>query len=99
MCIVDNLLDILTGNEHRKTFGPIEEQKNIRLENELFDPVFQNIEPATATDFSHTVKEDPEQDRKNSFEENVDFESLSSLSHEGFDMSFLENLKQQYNKF
>lgn len=86
MCIVDNLLDILTGNEHRKTFGPIEEQKNIRLESALLDSAFQSVPTATAAD----TDVDTETDVK------VDFDSLRSLSQEGIDMSFLDNLLQQF---
>jgi bromodomain-containing protein 7/9 len=86
MCIVDNLLDILTGNEHRKTFGPIEEQKNIRLENALLDSAFENIPDVGA--FHPT---DPEAQVK------VDVDSLRSLSQDGIDMSFLDNLLHQVN--
>ena len=37
MSIVDHLLDILTGNEHRKTSKYIEEMKMLRKEDEVMD--------------------------------------------------------------
>ncbi|CAB4054918.1 BRD7 [Lepeophtheirus salmonis] len=45
MFIVDHLLDILTGNEHRKTSKYIEEQKNLRKEEDLLDKVFAKVDP------------------------------------------------------
>ena len=41
MYVVDHLLDILTGNEHRKTSKYIEEMKNLRKEEELMDSALE----------------------------------------------------------
>ena len=43
MYVVDHLLDILTGNEHRKTSKYIEEMKSLRREDELMDKAFKDI--------------------------------------------------------
>ena len=43
MYVVDHLLDILTGNEHRKTSKYIEEMKSLRKEDELLDNAFKEV--------------------------------------------------------
>merc|ERR1712045_94457 len=43
MYVVDHLLDILTGNEHRKTSKYIEEMKNLRKEDDLLEKAFKDI--------------------------------------------------------
>lgn len=43
MYVVDHLLDILTGNEHRKTSKYIEEMKALRKEDELLDNAFKDL--------------------------------------------------------
>ena len=48
MSIVDHLLDILTGNEHRKTSRYIEEMKMLRKEDEVMDRELKNVKPAAA---------------------------------------------------
>ena len=44
MFIVDHLLDILTGNEHRKTSHYIAEQKMLRKEDELLETTYNDLE-------------------------------------------------------
>ena len=44
MFIVDHLLDILTGNEHRKTSHYIAEQKMLRREDELLESTYTDLE-------------------------------------------------------
>ena len=39
--IVDHLLDILTGNEHKKTAKYIEEEKTVRAEESAVEALFQ----------------------------------------------------------
>ena len=81
--IVDHLLDILTGNEHRKTSKYIEEQKKLRREDALLDNTVETIQD---------LKEEEDEDKK------IDFDGLKSLEEEGIDVSFLDALKQQYDK-
>lgn len=44
MFIVDHLLDILTGNEHRKTSHYIAEQKMLRREDDLLESTYTDLE-------------------------------------------------------
>merc|ERR1712141_659771 len=81
MYVVDHLLDILTGNEHRKTSKYIEEMKNLRKEDELLDNAFKDI-PVNSEDKQDTSKKD------------IDFTSLKSLEKDGIDMSFLDTLQK-----
>ena len=82
MYVVDYLLDILTGNEHRKTCKYIEEMKTLRKEDELMDKAFND------------VNNDKVEETKNS----VDFEALKTLQDDGIDMSFLDALQPFYAK-
>merc|ERR1712223_2364719 len=81
MNVVDHLLDILTGNEHRKTSKYIEEMKNLRKEDELLDNAFKDI-PVNSEDKQDASKKD------------IDFTSLKSLEKDGIDMSFLDTLQK-----
>merc|ERR1712048_619198 len=81
MYVVDHLLDILTGNEHRKTSKYIEEMKNLRKEDELLDNAFKDI-PVNSDDKQDSSKND------------IDFTSLKSLEKDGIDMSFLDSLQK-----
>merc|ERR550532_3472127 len=83
MYVVDHLLDILTGNEHRKTSKYIEEMKNLRKEDELLDKAFTEV-PDTSEDKSNET---------DSNKKGIDFTSLKSLEKDGIDMSFLESLQ------
>jgi len=49
--IVDNLLDILTGNEHRKTSKHIEEQRVLRSEEDLIASAFPSPNVNSQIDF------------------------------------------------
>ena len=83
MYVVDHLLDILTGNEHRKTSKYIEEMKTLRKEDELMDSAFKEVENEV-----EEVKVP-----------SVDFDSLKSLQDDiGIDMSFLDTLQPFYKK-
>ena len=83
--VADHLLDILTDNEHRNSSNYIEEEKKLR-EEELkiysAEPKAVAVETPTEAETSST--------------ENVDFESLKSLSEVGIDVSFLDSLQQQF---
>ena len=68
MYVVDHLLDILTGNEHRKTSKYIEEMKSLRKEDELMDKAFKEVENEV-----EEVK----------VPSAVDFDSLKSLQDDG----------------
>jgi bromodomain-containing protein 7/9 len=87
MNVVDHLLDILTGNEHRKTSKYIEECKMLRKEDELLDGAFKDI------------TKDPEAAANETLpgEETIDFESLKSLQEDGIDMTFLDQLQKDFN--
>jgi len=90
MYVVDHLLDILTGNEHRKTSKYIDEMKTLRKEDELMDKAFIDVEEVTMTTTSD------EQDAKP--KEIVDFDALKTLQDDGIDMSFLGTLQSFYAK-
>ena len=62
MYVVDHLLDILTGNEHRKTSKYIEEMKSLRKEDELLDNAFKEV----------TEKQKSQEEKK----DDIDFSSL-----------------------
>jgi len=85
MYVVDHLLDILTGNEHRKTSKYIEEMKTLRKEDELMDKAFKDVEKV-----SDTEEVEPKSV--------VDFDSLKTLQDDGIDMSFLSTLQSFYTK-
>merc|ERR1712141_793084 len=85
MNVVDHLLDILTGNEHRKTSKYIEEMKALRKEDELLDNAFKEV-----TEIGES--QDDETDKRT----DIDFSSLKSLQDEGIDMSFLDNLQRTW---
>merc|ERR1711899_105624 len=84
MNVVDHLLDILTGNEHRKTSKYIEEMKALRKEDELLDNAFKDI----------PVNSEDKQDAENKAKQDIDFTSLKSLEKDGIDTSFLESLQK-----
>lgn len=93
MFIVDHLLDILTGNEHRKTSHYIAEQKMLRKEDELLESTcedLEELEQLPAQDEQETEKPD---------QKKVDFDSLKSLNADlGIDMSFLDTMKKDYDE-
>merc|ERR1712141_401343 len=91
MYVVDHLLDILTGNEHRKTSKYIDEMKTLRKEDELMDKAFKDVEEEVTTT---TSLSDEQEDDK----EIVDFDALKTLQDDGIDMSFLGTLQSFYAK-
>lgn len=101
MFIVDHLLDILTENEHRKTSKYIEEKKNLRREDEMTEKVFEGAQSLgqQPPDKPTPTENDPVTETEPTIKkEAIDFESLKSLSEDGIDMSFLDNLKTEYNE-
>jgi len=87
--IVDHLLDILTGSEHKKTTKFIEEEKSVRLEESAISAAFGgggDVKKCNSTTASSS-----------SSAAGVDFEALKSLAGEGIDMSFLDSLQSQYS--
>jgi len=83
--IVDHLLDILTGNEHKKTSKYVEEQKCLRAEESAVKAAFEG-EAKAALDGEVKVEAAG----------SVDFASLKSLADDGIDMSFLDSLQSLY---
>jgi len=80
--LVDHLLGILTGNEHKKTSKIVEEAKLLRSEESLVKSAFDT----NSDSFSNNKESQP----------TVDFDSLRTLAKDGIDMSFLEGLQSQY---
>ena len=91
MFIVDHLLDILTGNEHRKTSHYIAEQKMLRREDDLLESTYTDLEEL------ERPQAQTAQHPANTNEEKIDFESLKSLNTDlGIDMSYLDGIKKEY---
>ena len=82
MFIVDHLLEILTGNEHRKTSKYIEEQKALRREDDMIDLALNTEDADESTSEAAG---------------GVDFNSLRSLAEVGIDVSFLDSMQEQLN--
>ncbi|QQP35313.1 Uncharacterized protein FKW44_023493, partial [Caligus rogercresseyi] len=57
MFIVDHLLDILTGNEHRKTSKYIEEQKTLRKERDLLSKAMSSMDSSNEESLKTLEKE------------------------------------------
>ena len=57
MFIVDHLLDILTGNEHRKTSHYIAEQKMLRKEDQLLESTYNDLEEVEENDKQVGIKD------------------------------------------
>ncbi|KAL0279326.1 UNVERIFIED_CONTAM: hypothetical protein PYX00_000917 [Menopon gallinae] len=79
LTMVDNLLDLMTGGDHRRTKRHIEDRRRLREEEER---IRQLMEPAAPPPPC----------------ENVDFESLKTLSELGIDTSFLDALEKDSKK-
>lgn len=91
MFIVDHLLDILTGNEHRKTSHYIAEQKMLRREDELLESTYTELE-----ELEQPQTKDGQDAQSDSNQ--INFDSLKSLNADlGIDMSFLDTLKKDYD--
>ena len=97
MFIVDHLLDILTDNAHRRTSKYIEEKKALRREDELLETVMpaaaeneDENQPQTEATEEPSTKKEPTAE--------IDFDAIKSLGDEGFDVSFLDGLKSEFEK-
>jgi hypothetical protein len=86
LTMVDNLLDLLTGGEHRKTKRILEERRKLREEEERIrqllegKPVSVQLMP---DEKMHSLSSFPPDFK-------VDFGALKSLSDIGIDMKFLD---------
>lgn len=80
LTMVDDLLDILTGGDHRKTKKFIEEKRKLREEEEKI----KNILEKPIQDMNRNISS---MDKVK-----VDIEQLKTLSELGIDINFLENL-------
>jgi len=90
MFIVDHLLDILTGNEHRKTSHYIAEQKMLRREDELLENTYTDLEEIEQSQSNSDLPVSQNESK-------IDFDSLKSLNSDlGIDMSFIDAMKKDY---
>ena len=91
--MVDNLLDLLTGGEHKKTKRILEERRRLREEDERIRQMLEG-KPVSMQgvpdDKVHAVPNQPDM--------KVDFDSLKSLTDCGIDMKFLETVGK-YHKY
>lgn len=85
--IVDHLLGILTGNEHKKTSKYVEEQKSLRAEENTVRAAFEHKGSSSSSSNGEVKSETGS---------GVDFTALKSLADEGIDMSFLDSLQSMY---
>ncbi|KAJ6649285.1 Bromodomain-containing protein 7 [Pseudolycoriella hygida] len=79
--LANHLLDVLTGGEHRKTIGTLNENQRQRCEQQEIEQTFPHI---------------PDDDVKKYENVQIDFNHLRSLSELGVDVSFLNNLEQNH---
>ena len=92
MFIVDHLLDILTGNEHRKTSHYIAEQKMLRREDDLLESTYTDLE-----DLEQQQTKENQHSGTSGEENQINFDSLKSLSTDfGIDMSFIDTMRKEY---
>ncbi|KAJ9580096.1 hypothetical protein L9F63_004238 [Diploptera punctata] len=90
LTMVDNLLDLLTGGEHRKTKRILEERRRLREEDERIRQMLEGkqvVMQGMPDDKMHQMA--IQQDVK------LDFDSLKSLSDIGIDMKFLDTVEQE----
>ncbi|XP_029172830.1 bromodomain-containing protein 7 isoform X1 [Nylanderia fulva] len=84
LTMVDDLLDILTGGDHRKTKKFIDEKRKLREEEEKI----KNILEKPIQDINRNIS---------TLEKvKVDLEQLKTLSEIGIDINFLENLEEEF---
>lgn len=92
LTMVDNLLDLLTGGEHRKTKRVLEERRKLREEEERIRQLLEG-KPVSLQGMSddkiHSVSSFPPDIK-------VDFGALKSLSDIGIDMKFLDVVGEYY---
>jgi bromodomain-containing protein 7/9 len=90
--MVDNLLDLLTGGEHRKTKRILEERRKLRNEEERIRQLLEG-KPVSMQGMSrdkiHSVSSFPPGVK-------VDFAALKSLSDIGIDIKFLDDVGEYY---
>ncbi|XP_011069299.1 PREDICTED: bromodomain-containing protein 7 isoform X2 [Acromyrmex echinatior] len=84
LTMVDDLLDILTGGDHRKTKKFIEEKRRLREEEEKIKHLLEK----PMQDVNRNI---PLLDKVK-----VDIEQLKTLSDLGIDINFLENLEEDF---
>ncbi|XP_011137382.1 bromodomain-containing protein 7 isoform X3 [Harpegnathos saltator] len=83
LTMVDDLLDILTGGDHRKTKKFLEEKRRLKEEEEKI----QHLLEKPNQDVNRNI---PSLDKVK-----VDIEQLKTLSELGIDVNFLENLEEE----
>ncbi|XP_015585010.1 bromodomain-containing protein 7 isoform X2 [Cephus cinctus] len=83
LTMVDDLLDILTSGDHRKTKKFLEEQRRLREEEEKIKHLLEK----PLQDVNRNI---PPVDKVK-----VDMDQLKSLSDLGIDVNFLENLEEE----
>ncbi|XP_046389290.1 uncharacterized protein LOC124158139 isoform X2 [Ischnura elegans] len=115
--MVDNLLDIVTGGEHRRTMRTLEEhRRKVRGEGGPDDEggrykrYLQEVEKSNINSQStENLSPKPSGPRSNSsesttaaanqgdpFDVKIDFEALKTLSDVGIDVSFLDNVENDF---
>jgi len=85
LTMVDNLLDLLTGGEHRKTKRILEERRKLREEEERIRQLLEG-KPVSM----QGMPDDKMQSVSFPPDIKVDFGALKSLSDIGIDMKFLD---------
>lgn len=102
LTMVDNLLDLLTNGEHRRTKKILEERKKLRDEEERVRQMLENRStcgqngPLTqATPVQPVSAPNPPVNVASNVDPKVDFSSLKSLSSVGLDVGFLDDLEFQ----
>jgi bromodomain-containing protein 7/9 len=92
LTMVDNLLDLLTGGEHRKTKRILEERRKLREEEERIRQLLEGKPiclQGMSDDKIHSMSSFPPDIK-------VDFAALKSLSDIGIDIKFLEVVGEYY---
>ncbi|XP_058799673.1 bromodomain-containing protein 7 isoform X2 [Phymastichus coffea] len=83
LTMVDDLLDILTNGEHRKTKKVLEEKRRLREEEEKIKHLLEK----PTQDVNRNI---PQVEKVK-----VDLDQLKTLSEIGIDINFLENLEEE----
>lgn len=84
--MVDNLLDLLTGGEHRKAIGVIDEHRKFREEEERVKDLMESKEASNSADSRQSTKKTDFPNVK------IEVEQLKTLSELGIDISFLNDI-------
>ena len=77
--------------------------KMLRREDEIMDRELKNVKQPAAAPATESKPDDGNKDEEKKKEDekkekDVDFDALKSLSDDGIDMSFLDSLKDKYEK-